>query len=84
MENPLIIMSRKFDIRVWVMVTDFNPLTIWLYEEVYLRFSAIDYNVEAKELSNKFLHLTNNSVSSKNKNCDKIVGTGNMWSQAEF
>lgn len=44
MENPLIIMSRKFDIRVWVLVTDFNPLTIWVYEEVYLRFSATDYN----------------------------------------
>lgn len=35
------------------MVTDFNPLTIWIYEEVYLRFSAVDYNQEAKELSNK-------------------------------
>jgi len=44
MEHPLIIESRKFDIRVWVMITDFNPLTIWIYDEVYLRFSAVDYN----------------------------------------
>lgn len=37
-------MNRKFDLRVWVLVTSFNPLVIWVYEELYVRFSAIDYN----------------------------------------
>lgn len=54
------ILRRKFDIRQWVLITDFNPLTIWYYEECYIRFSAIDYN--AKEINNKFIHLTNNSI----------------------
>ena len=37
-ENPLIINKRKFDIRVWVVIEDYNPPKIWFYNEYYVRF----------------------------------------------
>jgi hypothetical protein len=42
----LIIERRKFDIRQWVIASNFNPLTIWFYEECYVRFSAADYDAK--------------------------------------
>lgn len=76
------ILKRKFDIRQWVLITDFNPLTIWFYEECYIRFSAVDY--DPKEVSNKFIHLTNNSIGSKNKNFADSHIKGNMFFQEDF
>ena len=62
-ESPALIEKRKFDIRQWVLITDFNPLSIWFYEECYIRFSFSDYTQE--NIHDNFIHLTNNSV---NKN----------------
>ena len=50
-ENPLIIKRRKFDIRHWVLVTDWCPLTVWFYEICYVRFGADEY--DPNDLNNK-------------------------------
>ncbi len=65
-ENPLIINKKKFDIRQWVLVEDYNPPKIWIYSEFYLRFCLEDY--DESKITNKFAHLTNNSVQKYNKN----------------
>ena len=81
-ENPLLILNKKFDIRQWVLVTDFNPLTVWFYESCYLRFGVEDFDIS--NLQNKYIHLTNNSVV---KHSDKFCETeieGSMWHSEEF
>ena len=47
------------------MVTDWNPLEIWFYNECYVRLCAEDYNTDT--LSNNFSHLTNNSIAKDSK-----------------
>jgi tubulin monoglycylase TTLL3/8 len=85
MENSLLVKGRKFDIRQWVLVTDWNPLTVWFYEDCYVRFSCQAY--DSTDL-NCFIHLTNNSIS-KHKKVDfeseeqKFFGK-NMWSSDRF
>lgn len=75
-ENPLIILNRKFDIRVWVVVTSWNPLKVFYWNKPYIRFGCQDY--DPSNLSNLFSHLTNNSVAQKqirmpdDKKFDKI------------
>lgn len=81
-EKPLIILNRKFDIRQWILITDWNPLTIWIYDECYLRFTAEEY--DPKDLENKMSHLTNNSIQKKGENYNNSEIEENMWTQEEF
>ena len=81
-ENPLIILGRKFDIRQWVLVTNLNPLTIWIWEEPYLRFGAEDYNIN--DMSNLFSHLTNNSIAKHSEHFKETKIEGNMWEVHQF
>lgn len=81
-ENPLVVLGRKFDIRQWVLVTDWNPLTVWFYDECYFRFCAEDFTLEDLSV---YSHLSNNSIA---KHSDHFqngdVAEGNMWSLERF
>lgn len=80
-ENPMIILNRKFDIRQWVLVKCWNPLTVWFYEECYIRFGAVEYNIQ--EITNRYMHLTNNSVTKHCEGADNEI-EGNMWEQSDL
>lgn len=78
-ENPLLIYGKKFDIRQWVLITDMNPLTIWVYQKCYIRFAAESFSFD--ELGNNFRHLTNNSVA---KESQEFSEGESMWHLDQF
>jgi tubulin monoglycylase TTLL3/8 len=91
MENPLIIAKRKFDLRQWVVVTDWNPLTIYFYKECYARFTVDEYDNNTDNLENSYAHLVNNSIGKNSENFTKTVVAENgqliegyMWSYDDF
>ncbi|CAM9140398.1 unnamed protein product [Ectocarpus fasciculatus] len=90
-ENPLIIARRKFDMRQWVLVTDWNPLTVWFYDRCYVRFGVEEYTTSGSNIGNNFVHLVNNSICKKSDNFGKVSVTDNgievhehMWSNEVF
>ncbi|KAL6749797.1 tubulin-tyrosine ligase family-domain-containing protein [Haematococcus lacustris] len=60
--NPLTVQGYKFDLRLYVLVTRFNPLEAWLCSEGLARFATLPFNLDEANFSNRFIHLTNSSV----------------------
>lgn len=81
-ENPLLVYERKFDIRQWVLVQDFNPPKVWFYDECYVRFCTESYSLE--NIYNRYIHLTNNSIQKHSAKFHQTEIPGNMWSMQEF
>ncbi|XP_069885605.1 tubulin polyglutamylase TTLL5 isoform X14 [Dipodomys merriami] len=85
--NPLLIDDFKFDVRLYVLVTSYDPLVIYLYEEGLARFATVRYDQGAKNIRNQFMHLTNYSVNKKSGDyvsCDDpdVEDYGNKWSMS--
>ena len=66
LDKPYLINGRKFDMRMYVLVTSFHPLRVYFYNEGLARFATEDYSNDPRILKNKFVHLTNFSVNKKN------------------
>ena len=66
LDKPLLINNKKFDMRMYVVVTSFHPLRVYFYQEGLARFATEEYSNDPKILKNKFVHLTNFSINKKN------------------
>lgn len=80
-EKPLLINKRKFDIRVWVLLT--ADLKVYFFKEGYLRTSCEDFSLETEDISKTYVHLTNNAVQKYSENYGQFED-GNQLSFQDF
>ncbi|NXG43720.1 TTLL4 polyglutamylase, partial [Psilopogon haemacephalus] len=83
LHKPYLIGGKKFDLRIYVYVTCYDPLRVYLFKDGLVRFASCKYSSSMKSLSNKFVHLTNYSVNKKNteyrSNPDETACQGHKW-----
>ena len=72
--NPLLIGGKKFDLRIYVLVVCYQPLTVYLYREGFGRFTHARYSNNLDDLSNTFMHLTNVAIQKTSDNYDDKLG----------
>ncbi|KAG7378933.1 hypothetical protein PHYPSEUDO_009295 [Phytophthora pseudosyringae] len=75
---PRLLDGFKFDLRLYVLVTSFNPLEAFLYDEGFVRLCTRPY--EDGDISNVFIHLTNSSIQKDNE--EAIAGSANPIASA--
>jgi len=88
-DRPFLLHGRKFDLRVYVLVTSYDPLRAYTYENGLVRFATEDYiapNAMDPDCEmRKSAHITNYSVQKKsskyiaNANAEED-STGHKWS----
>lgn len=83
--NPQLISGYKFDLRIYVCVKSFHPLTVYIHQEGLVRFATEKYNLSS--LHNLFAHLTNTSINKFGpfyKTEKQRVGRGCKWTMSKF
>ncbi|KAI5617836.1 putative tubulin polyglutamylase TTLL1 [Silurus asotus] len=73
-DNPLLIGGKKFDLRLYVLVTTYRPLKCYMYELGFCRFCTVKYTPSTSELDNMFVHLTNVAIQKHGDDYNPVHG----------
>jgi len=73
-QRPFTIGGKKFDLRLYCLVTSYTPLVVWIHRNGFARFSNTRYSEAVGDLSNSYMHLTNHSIQKTAENYDAEQG----------
>ena len=69
-EDPLLIEGRKFDIRIWVLIT--QDKEVYVFKDGYVRTSSEEFSLNEDDVDKLFIHLTNNAIQKNNTEYGKF------------
>jgi tubulin polyglutamylase TTLL9 len=75
--NPLLIGGKKFDLRIYALVSNYSPLTVYLYRTGFARFTHHKFSTNLEDVGNNYIHLTNVAVQKNSDHYDEK--TGGKW-----
>lgn len=81
LQYPLVIGGKKFDMRMYCLVTSFSPLKVYMYRRGFARFTNARYSSRMEDIYDDFMHLTNVAIQKTAENYDERTG-GKMELQA--
>ncbi len=64
---PHLLYGHKYTIRAYVVITSFDPLRLYLYQDGLIHMAINEYNSDASSFKDRYAHLTNPDISKKHK-----------------
>ena len=65
--NPLLVLGRKFHLRLYLAVTNLHPLRILLHKQGLVLFASMNYTLNTDNFNMLSVHLTNAAVADRTK-----------------
>lgn len=69
--KPHLLRGYKYDMRIYILVTSFEPLKAYIFTEGLVRLATQPYTTGKGSLKKRFIHLTNFSINKKADNYKK-------------
>ncbi|OQS04500.1 tubulin polyglutamylase [Thraustotheca clavata] len=70
--SPLLIAQKKFDLRIYVLISSISPLRVYLFQDGLVRMCTANYTAPNSEnMEQKFMHLTNYAINKLSNNFEK-------------
>ena len=70
--NPLLIEKKKFDLRIYVLVTSCSPLRMYLFQDGLVRICTEEYKrPNTSNMRDRCMHLTNYSVNKRSEKYER-------------
>ena len=69
--NPHLINGRKYDMRLYLLVTGYTPLKIYLFDNGLARFCSEKYDLNPEKMNDRYIHLTNYSINKTSLNFEQ-------------
>jgi tubulin polyglutamylase TTLL4 len=63
--NPHLLRGFKYDLRIYIVVTCYEPLKAYFFQEGLVRLATQQYSTAKNNLKKRYVHLTNYSVNKK-------------------
>jgi len=63
--NPHLLRGYKYDMRIYIVVTCFEPLKAYFFQDGLVRLATQQYSTAKGNLKKRYVHLTNYSVNKK-------------------
>jgi len=76
-DRPLLVGGKKFDLRIYVLVTSYRPLRVWEFTQGFARFTNVKYSTDRDQMNNVEIHLTNVAIQKHGE--DYNNKHGNKW-----
>ena len=77
--SPYLLDEYKFDFRFYILISNVEPLNVFIFNEGLARFCTNQYHPpDISNLSDRFSHLTNTSVNSSHRGTHPILRTAKV------